>query len=159
IALGNNRGYSVYYAILTGEKKTGGTLLDDQKKMLKDPKKMAQFGSEQGIGFVPFAGLGYTGFKMLTKDDVSPVRAPAVRMLAKDPDSKSEEALLAATCDKSWIVRMAAVESLALRGDPKVAPQLEPKLEDGKDAVRYTTAAAIVRPGAIKPAPGKEKTK
>jgi len=119
IALGDNRGYGVYYAVLTGERKNGASLLDQQKKMLNDPKKMAQFGFEQGVGFIPFAGLGYGGFKMLTKDDVSPVRAAAARVLAKDRDPKSEQALVTATSDKSWIVRMAALESLAPAGEPR----------------------------------------
>ena len=47
----------------------------DQKKMLSDPKKMAQFGFEEGIGFIPFAGVGLGAVKAFTKDDVSPVRA------------------------------------------------------------------------------------
>ena len=72
IALGNPLGYAVYYAVLTGERKSGSSLLEDQKKMLKDPKKMAQFGFEQGIGFIPFASVGYGAFKALTKDDASP---------------------------------------------------------------------------------------
>jgi len=145
VALGDNRGYSVYYAVLTGEKKSGGSLLDDQKKMLSDPKKMAQLGFEQGIGFVPFGGIGYTGFKMLTKDDTSPVRAAATRMLANDPDPKTREALLTAASDKSWIVRMAALDSLAQRGDASVIPKIMPNLDDTKDSVRYTAAAAILR--------------
>jgi HEAT repeat protein len=151
IALGDTRGYAVYYAVLTGEKKGGGSLLDEQKKMLKDPKKMAQFGFEQGIGFIPFAGIGYGGFKMLTKDDVSPVRAAAARVLTKDRDPKSEQALVTAASDKSWIVRMAALESLALRGNPAVVPQLVAKLEDDKDVVRYTAAGAIIRLSETKP--------
>ncbi len=71
--LGDRSGYEVYYAILTGQTKTGQGLLDQQKKMLKDPQKLAQFGFETGIGFIPFAGVGWTAFKMLHKDDVSPV--------------------------------------------------------------------------------------
>lgn len=39
IALGDNRGYNVYYAILTGERKSGTSLMDEQKKMLSDPEK------------------------------------------------------------------------------------------------------------------------
>jgi HEAT repeat protein len=145
IALGDNGGYGVYYAVLTGERKSGGSLLDDQKKMLQDPKKMAQFGFEQGIGFIPFAGVGLGAFKMVTKDDVSPVRAAAAKVLANDPDPKTTEALLAAASDKNWIVRTGALESLARRGDPKVLPQIEPKLDDEKDVVRFTAAAAIIR--------------
>jgi hypothetical protein len=145
ITLGDTRGFGVYYAILTGEKKSGGSLLDDQKKMLSDPKKMAQFGFEQGIGFIPFGGIGYAGFKMLTKDDESPVRAAAARILTKDPDPKSGQALVEATSNKSWIVRMAALDSLARRGDPTVIPQIVAKLHDDKDVVRYTAAGAIIR--------------
>jgi len=145
IQLGDNRGYNVYYAILTGERKSGGGLLDDQKKMLQDPKKMAQFGFERGIGFIPFAGIGYGAFKQFSKDDESPVRAAAAKMLIKDPDPKSREALISAASDKSWIVRMAALDSLARRGDPTVIPQIMPQLDDEKDVVRYTAAGAIIR--------------
>jgi HEAT repeat protein len=144
IALGDTRGYAVYYAILTGEKKSGGGLLDDQKKMLKDPKKMAQFGFEQGVGFIPFAGVGLGAFKAMTKDDASPVRAAAAKILAKDPDPKSTEALIEASSDSHWIVRVAALDALAQRGDPATLPSIDPKLDDEKDVVKYTAAAAIV---------------
>jgi len=144
IALGDPLGYAVYYAVLTGEKKSGGGLMDDQKKMLKDPKKMAQFGFEQGIGFIPFAGVGMGAFKALTKDDTSPVRAAAANILAKDSDPKSGEALVEASADKSWIVRAASLDALSHRGDRSVLPKIEPRLEDEKEVVRYTAAAAII---------------
>ena len=150
IALGDPLGFNVYYAVLTGERKSGGGLLDEQKKMLSDPKKMAQFGFEQGIGFVPFGGIGYGAFKAATKDDASPVRAAAAKILAKDPDPKSGEALVTVASDKSWIVRAAAIESISLRGDTSLLPQIEPKLTDDKEAVRYTAAAAIIHLTDIK---------
>jgi len=157
IALGDNRAYAVYYAVLTGERKSGGSLLDNQKKMLSDPKKMAQFGFEQGIGFIPFAGLGYGTLKLMRKDDESPVRAAAARMLAQDADPKSGKALVVATSDKSWIVRMAALDSLARRGDSRVIPQIESKLADEKDVVRYTAAGAIIRLSEGHPPPVTQK--
>jgi HEAT repeat protein len=144
IALGDPMGYGVYYAILTGERKSGGALLDDQKKMLKDPKKMAQFGFEQGIGFIPFAGVGLGAVKALTKDDTSPVMAAAARILAKDPDPKSGQALVEASQDSHWLIRVAAVDSLARRGDPGALGAIDPSLDDEKDIVRYTAAAAII---------------
>ena len=97
------------------------------------------------MGFVPFGGTGYTGFKMLTKNDSSPVRATASRVLASEPDPESGESLVNAASDKSWIVRMAALDSLARGGDRTVSPQIVPNLEDSKDAVRSTAAAAILR--------------
>ena len=145
IALGDDSGYGVYYAILTGERKSGTSLAASQKKMLSDPKKMAKIGFEQGIGFIPFGGLGYGAIKAFTRDDESPVRAAATKMLVNDPDPKTQEALINASNDKSWIVRIAAVDALARRGDPTVIPQLKPRLTDEKDVVKYTAAAAIIR--------------
>jgi HEAT repeat protein len=144
--LGDKDGYNVYYAILTGETKTGKGLLDEQKKMLKDPQKLAQFGFETGIGFIPFAGVGWTAFKTLRKDDVSPILAASALTLANDPDSKSGQALVdAAGGNKSWIVRAAALNALAKRGDPKLIKAAEDSLQDEKEEVQYSAAAAVIR--------------
>jgi HEAT repeat protein len=144
IELGDPLGYNVYYAILTGELKSGQGLLDRHTKMLRDPKKMAKFGFEQGIGFVPFAGIGYSAFKLATKDDSSPVRAAAAEVIAKDPDPKSGDALVTAASDKSWIVRAAALDAISRRGDPTLSSRIEPALNDNNSIVRYTAAAAII---------------
>jgi HEAT repeat protein len=146
IALGDSRGYNVYYAVLTGERKTGQGLKEEQKKMLNDPKKLAKFGFEQGIGFIPFAGLGYGAVKLVTKDTTSPVLAAAALMLVKDPDPKSGEAIAnAATGNKSWIVRAAALNALALRGQTSLLPAAESGLQDEREEVRYSAAAAVIR--------------
>ena len=150
IELGDPLGYNVYYAILTGERKSGQSLLDQQKKMLSDPKKMAKFGFEQGIGFVPFAGIGYSAFKLATKDDSSPVRAAAAEVIAKDPDPKSGDALVTAASDKSWIVRAAALDAISRRGDPDLSPKIEFALNDNNSVVRYTAAAAIIHLADVK---------
>lgn len=144
IALDVPLGYGVFYAVLTGEKKSGAGLLESQKKMLKDPKKLAQFGFEQGVGFVPFGGLGLNVVRTITKDDVSPVRAAAAKILANDPDIKTLAALENATRDDSWLVRAAAIDAIRLRRDPSILPTLELRLEDNKPAVRYAAAAAII---------------
>ena len=144
--LGDKRGYNVYYAILTGETKTGTGLLDEQKKMLKDPQKLAQFGFETGIGFIPFAGIGWSTFKMLRKDDTSPILAASAITLADDPDPKSAAALVnASETQKSWIVRAAALNALAKRGDPKLIKAAEESLSDEKEEVQYSAAAAVIR--------------
>jgi HEAT repeat protein len=137
--------YEVYYAVLTGEKKSGDTLMAEQKKMLSDPKKMAQLGFEQGIGFIPFAGLGLSALGMLTKDDTSPVRAAAAKVLATDPDPKSGEALVNAAFDKSWLVRAAALNAIAQRGDFTLGPRIETIMDDGNEQVRYIAAATVIR--------------
>jgi len=143
--LGDPTGYEVFYAILTGERKSGAGLLDDQKKMLSDPKKMAQFGFEQGIGYIPFASVGIGAIKAFTKDDSSPVRAAAAISLAKDPDPKSGEALVAAAADKKEIVRAAALDAIAQRDDPSLLPGIMAAMDDKEDQVKYTAAAAVIR--------------
>lgn len=148
--------YEVYYAVLTGEKKSGQGLMAEQKKMLNDPKKMAQFGFETGVGFIPFGGLGLGALKAVTKDDVSPVRAAAAKILANDPDPKSGEALVTAASDKSWIVRAAAIDAIARRGERSLASKIEPQLNDEKDIVKYLAAAAIIHLNAEPPAKGRK---
>ncbi len=162
IVLGDNRGYGVFYAVLTGEQKTGTSLSEEQKKLLHDPKKLASVGFQAGLGFVPFAGMGLTAFKLLTKDDTSPVLAAAALTLAKDPDPASGQALAnAAAQQKKWLVRAAAYEAIAKRGDPGLKPAAVSGLQDEQDEVQYAAAAAVIRlsdieahpPAAAKPVP------
>ena len=160
IALGDPQGYNVFYAVLTGELKSGASLMDQQKKMLKDPKKLAQFGFEQGVGFIPFGGIGLGVFKTLTKDDISPIRAAAARVLTNDPDPKTFGALKSAVSDNSWLVRAAAIDALAQRNDGNAISAIAPALDDKKEAVRYEAAAAIIHLTDIqksKTAPAKPK--
>jgi hypothetical protein len=142
--------YEVYYEVLTGQRKAGRRLIASETSILKDPKKMAQLGFEEGIGFIPFAGIGWRAIKTLTKDDSSPVRAAAAKVLAKDPDPAATKALVDAVGDKSWLVRAAALEALAKRGDPSVLDPVELSMSDEKDAVKYTAAAAVLRLMTIK---------
>ena len=158
VNLGDPLGFNVYYAILTGEQKSGASLMDEQKKMLKDPKKLAQFGFETGVGFIPFGGLTLGVFKSLTKDDVSPIRAAAADVLAQDPDPKTTIALKTALSDKSWLVRAAAADALGKRKNPSVIPALESALNDDKEAVRYTAAVSIIRLNDIKSSKPASKT-
>ena len=142
-SLGDSSAYLVYYAVLTGERKSGEGLVAEQKKMLSDPKKMAQIGFEQGIGFIPFAGIGLGAMKALTPDDESPVRAAAAVALATDPDPRSREALVMAIKDKSWLVRAAALDAIARRNDPSLIPEIVDAVNDERSEVKYTAAAAI----------------
>jgi hypothetical protein len=142
--------YEVYYEVLTGQRKAGRGLIASETSILKDPKKVAQLGFEEGIGFIPFAGMGWGAIKAVTKDDSSPVRAAAAKVLAKDPDPAATKALADAVGDKSWLVRAAALEALAKRGDPSVLDTVQLYVSDEKAAVKYTAAAAVLRLMAIK---------
>jgi HEAT repeat protein len=138
--------YGVYYAVLMGDRKTSEGVVQAQIERLKDPKQVAELGIQEGLGFVPFAGMGMEAYKALAKHDSSPVRAAAARLLAHDPDPISEDALVqTALSDKDVNVRQAALDALAERGDPLCAKHLLKNLEDSNDAVRYRTAATILR--------------
>jgi HEAT repeat protein len=141
--------YETYYEFLTGERKTGDSLIAGQMKTMRDPKKMAEIGVEQGIGFIPYAGIGLAAFKTLRADDVSPVRAAAAKMLAHDPDPESGQALVRAASDKSWVVKAAALEAIARRGDPQLLDEIVPAMMDDNTSVRCTAAAAVIRLSSI----------
>jgi HEAT repeat protein len=136
--------YQVYYEILAGERKGSKGLVAGELDTLKDPRKMALLGFQEGIGFVPFAGIGYTAIRTIVKDDSSPVRAAAAKVLAGDPDIATEDALIQAATDKHELVRTAALDALARRGDPAVIDRIASALSDDKDDVKFTAAAAIV---------------
>jgi HEAT repeat protein len=142
--------YEVFYEILTRQRKGSKGLISSSTSALSDPKKMAQLGFEEGIGFIPFAGIGWRAVKEVRKDDSSPVRAASARVLAEDPDPAMTKVLADQAGDKSWIVRAAALEALAKRGDPSALDTVELYLMDEKDNVRYTAAAATVRLLAIR---------
>ena len=148
--------FEVYYEVLNGERKAGKGLISTQKSLLHDPKKMAELGFQEGIGFIPFAGIGWGAVKAIAKDDSSPVRAAAARVLARDPDPATTKALAEATGDKSWIVQVAALEALAKRGDPSALPAVEKYMSDEKGAIKFTAAAAVIHLSVIKEAKTKE---
>lgn len=143
--LGDPRAYDIYYAVLTGQRKSGQSLVESQMKMLKDPKAMAQIGVEAGLGFIPFAGIGLSVFKTVTKDDSSPVRAAAAQKLIRDADPKTAAALMECASDKKWLVRAAVVDAIAKRGDPALLKAVWPLLSDENEMVRFSAAATVLR--------------
>lgn len=158
VELGDPSGYEVYYAILTGQRKSGRGLVAGQLESLKDPKKLAELGLFQGLGFIPFAGLGYKALKAIVQSDSSPGRAAAAKILTKDPDPDTDDALVqVATTDKSEIVRAAALDAIARRDRPALIPRIAPAMEDDKDSVKYTAAAAVIRLSDIRVRRGTRK--
>lgn len=141
--------YAVYYDLLTGERKAGDGLIAEQLDTLKNPKEMAKIGFSEGIGYIPFAGIGWDAYRTMHKKDPNPVRAVAATFLAHDPDPASARALVKATCDKDWIVRAAAIEAIAQRGDASLLPDVERKFSDKHPKVRYSAAAAVIHLSAI----------
>ena len=107
-------------------------------------------GFHEALGFIPFGGIGWSAIKAVKKGDTSPVRAAAATVLANDHDPKTTEALVNAAGDKNWIIRAAALEALAMRGDPSVLGTVELYLSDEEGGVKYTAAATALRLLAVK---------
>jgi HEAT repeat protein len=143
--------YAVYYDLLTGERKSGDGLIARQLEDLKNPKELAKIGFSQGIGYIPFAGIGWDAYRTMHKKDPNPVRAVAATLLAHDPDPATSQALVNATKDKDWIVRAAALEAIAQRGDASLLPKVQQRFSDKNPKVRYSAAAGVIRLSSPKP--------
>lgn len=156
VDMGEEKGYAVFYAIVTAEKKSGEGLVASQEKMMtdmmKNPKALENEAFQQGIGFVPYGGVAMGAYQAVHKSGKSQalVKATALKVLAKDPDPKSGKALVTATNDKEWIVRAAAYDALARRGDSSVLPDIANGLTDKEEVVKLTAAATIVHLAEVK---------
>ncbi len=77
--LNDPAGYEVYYEVLTGERKSGESLLGQGMETLQNRNKMAKLGFEAGLGFIPLGDVGFSAVKAVRKDEASPVRAAAAK--------------------------------------------------------------------------------
>jgi len=137
--------YGIYYAVLMKDRKSSEGPIQAQLDRLKDPKQVAVLGAQEGLGFVPFGGMGVEAYRTIQQKDSAPVRAAAARFLALDPDPVSGDALIqSALADSNDAVRMAALDALAERGDPACIERLLKNLADSKPGVRYRTAAVML---------------
>jgi HEAT repeat protein len=147
VLLHDPAGYEFYYSVLTGERKKKQGLISQEMEVLKDPKKVATYSIEEGIGFVPYAGYGVSAIEFIRQEERDEVSAKAIaaRLLANDPDPQSSEALVRAISNKSWRIRMAALEAIAKRADPSLLEKIQVGMSDEKRHVRYTAAAVVIR--------------
>ena len=150
IELGEEKGYEVYYPVLTGQRKSGeglvGSQEEEMKRLLRNPKAMEEMAFEQGMGSLPFGGAGRKVYEAARESESNElmVEATSIKILAKDPDSRSAKALVAATIEKEWLPRSAAFDALARRGDRGLLPDATPGLKDEKEAAKLTAAAAVI---------------
>jgi len=138
--------YDAYYSVYTGARKNDQGMIAQEMKTLHDPKQLVEMGVGEGIGFVPFAGDGWEAYQMIMKDKKDGVTAKAalVTALAKDPEPRTGKLLLTVSNNRNGVLRLAALQAIAERGDPVLLSGLEPRLSDSKREVRYAAAAAII---------------
>ena len=70
---------------------------------------------------------------------------PRAVELAEDPDAQTEAALIEAASNKSCKLRVAELEALGQRSDPRLLDPMASYLTDKNQLVRCTAAAGFIR--------------
>lgn len=116
-------------------------------RLRHDPKAMTILGLKSASGALlgPF-NIGVIAAEQVMKNNSVAVRMEALNLLAEDCDVQTFKLLEAATVgDKTWAERAAAAKALGRCGNPDAIPQLELNLSDSNAAIKYMSAAAIIR--------------
>jgi HEAT repeat protein len=145
VSFGDSSGYIIYRDVLAGKRKSGEGALEEEKRLVHDPKALTLVMLGVGAGFAPYAGYAWAAFEVLSKDYNGPVRVEAALKLAADRDPETALALVKATSHRNWKVRVAALEALTQQADPSVMDAFAAHLSDKKQAVRCAAAAGVIR--------------
>jgi len=149
--LGDQTGRSLIEDVLTGQQKASEGMVSgavqDAKRKMHEPKTMALMGFKEASGALlgPF-NIGVLAAEQAFKDGSSGARALASTLLARECDTQSLRLLeRSSTDDKSWAVRAAVAKALGQCGNLDTIPALEKNLSDSHAAVRFMSAAAIIK--------------
>jgi HEAT repeat protein len=116
-------------------------------RLRHDPKQMAIIGAKSASGALlgPF-NIGVIAAEQVFKNGAVAVRMQALNLLAEDCDAQTFKLLEAsATGDDNWAEKAAAAKALGRCGNPDAIPKLEQNLSESNAAVRFMSAAAIIR--------------
>lgn len=139
--------YDAYYEIFTGERRNDTGMIAQEMKVLHDPRQLAAMGFNEGIGYVPFASMGWEAYQTIMKDkkDGAAAKAALIAALATDPEDRTGRLLLKESKNQNWVLRVAALEAIAKRGQPTLLSGVEPMLSDRRREVRLTAAATVIQ--------------
>ena len=162
--LGDHSGREIFLAILAGQRKgergAMRTQIGAARKKLRHPLGLGiEQVKSQGAALLGPFGLGVAVVEEMAKDGSASSRAISAGLLADDRNPESVQQLEDSLADKSWVVRVAAAKALGQFGRRASIPKLQPLLNDGKNAVRYMAAAAIVRSSSVGRGRGPAPTK
>ena len=164
-ALGDPTGRAALVSVISGDSKTNSGPINAKKRemlrLLKTPRTLMIFAVQQGVGFVPFPGVGegLSSMILLSQDQGASGRSESILLVAHDPSPEVKQALREALKDKDHAVRASAVHSVAVRDDPSFVNDLVPLLDDSKEAVRFRAAAAYIRLTGIQKVQWEERKK
>ena len=149
--MGDNTGRNLIEDVLTGQQKASEGLVNgavqDAKRKAHEPRTLAVMGFKEASGALlgPF-NIGVIAAEQAFKDGSAGARALASTLLARNCDAQSLRLLeWSATEDKSWAVKASVAKALGQCGSQNTIPTLERNLSDSHAAVRFMSAAAIIR--------------
>jgi HEAT repeat protein len=148
-AMDDPLGRNVLLAVLAGEQTDSSGFLSssirDAKLKLHDPKGLLLLGAETGAGFAGPFGAGVPLAEGLMKDRDASGKTAAALLLATDTKPESLEALRDALKDKNWTVRSAAARAIATRDAVSLYDDVAVLLDDKREEMQYSAAAALIR--------------
>ena len=149
--MGDKSGRGFIEDVIAGQQSATDTgvkgALHRADRLRHDPKKMAVIGAKSASGALlgPF-NIGVLATEQVFKDGAEAARMQALNLLAEDCDAQTFKILEAASTDnKDWAERAAAAKALGRCGNPDAIPKLEENLSNSNVAVKFMSAAAIVR--------------
>jgi len=149
--MGDKSGRTLIEDVLTGRQKASegmvSSAVQDAKRKIHEPKSLAIMGFKEASGALlgPF-NIGVVAAEQAFKDGSAGPRALASTLLVRDCDAETRR-LFEKSCadDKSWAVRASVAKALGQCGNQDTIPTLERNLSDSHPAVRFMSAAAIIR--------------
>jgi len=148
--MGDKSGEDILMAVVDGDRKAGPTLMHGTEhkinKDLHDPTMLAKMGAMQGASMLlgPF-GFGITAFEFIRQSGGDLSRVSAIEQIAQERIEPVHKELIAALGDKDLTVRAAAAKALVDYHDTPTQMAVYALLDDAKQPVRLTGAAAYLR--------------
>jgi HEAT repeat protein len=148
--LGDPTGRQVLIAVLLGEQADSSgffaSSLHDMKAKMHDTKGLVLIGVKEGAGaFLGPAGAGIGVAEGLMKDANASGKTVAAALLAEEKNPEAVKAIRAGLNDKNWTVRAACARAIALAGRLDAFKDVAELLDDKRDEVEYSAAAAVIR--------------
>jgi HEAT repeat protein len=162
--IGDRSGGDILMAVVDGERRASANLINgtehDIDKTLHSPSELAQIGITQGAGLLlgPF-GFGITAYEYIHKNGGDSSRVSAIEALSQEKTEPLRKELVAALSDKDLGVRAAAAKALARYHQPDTSAAIAKLLDDPKQPVRLTAAAAYLVSSGASPASPKPHEK
>jgi HEAT repeat protein len=156
--MGDKSGEDILMSVVNGDRSASASMVHGTEhkinRDLHDPAKMAKLGAIQGAYFLlgPF-GYGITAFEFIHQSGGDLARAAAIEQISQEKTEPIHKELIAALGDKDLTVRAAAAKALVDYRDEATQKAVYGLLQDSKQPVRLTGAAAYLRTTGV---PGPE---